>query len=64
MYTLVKTNVLVNKVDQASEISEHIITLKRRLVDAIYAIYNPFTNLNCHYTIKDKKILQLCKIIK
>ncbi len=35
IYTLVKTNVLMNKVDQASEIREHI-TLKRRLVDAIY----------------------------
>jgi hypothetical protein len=49
----------MNKVDKASEISEHI-TFKRRLVDAIYAIYNPFTNLNCHYTVKDKKIKFNC----
>jgi hypothetical protein len=54
IYILAKINVLINRYDQANEISEHI-TLKRRLVVILHVVYIPFTNLDYCYEIIDKR---------
>ncbi len=53
IYILAKINALINRYDQANEISEHI-TFKRRLIVTIHFLYIPFTNLDCCYEIIDK----------
>ncbi len=54
IYILAKINALINKYDQANEISE-LITFKTRLVITVDVVYIPFTNLDCCYQIIYKR---------
>jgi len=63
IYNLMKTNVLMNKVDQASEINE-CITFKRSLVVTIHVVYIPFTNFDYCYESTNKNTLICVNLIK
>jgi uncharacterized protein (UPF0276 family) len=54
IYILAKINALINKYDQANEISEHI-TFKTRLDVLVDVVHIPFTNLDYCYEIIDKR---------
>ncbi len=60
---LVKTNALMNKVDQVSGINEHI-TFKRIMVILVHVVYISFTNLDCYYEIINKISHSCANLIK
>jgi hypothetical protein len=63
IYNLVKTDALMNRVDQASEISECII-FKKSLVVTIHVVYIPFTNFEYCYEITNKNTFICVNLIK